>query len=122
MPLDPDGILPVWNGEAESVEEAYLERVQNDQLAVVAPHAKANYVDGEVKEQAQIGQVVVPEENAFGVVSKVDVTILVIVVPPATFPIIFIVISIIGLLLLLLSLLILFLSKNKHFHFFSKLF
>ena len=119
MPLDPDGILPVRNGEAESVKQTYLERVQNDQLAVVAPHAKAYYMDGEVEEQAQIGQVVVPEENAFGVVSKVDVTILVIVVPPTAFPIIFIVISIIGLLLLLLSLLILFLSKDKHFHFFK---
>ena len=104
------------------MKEAYLERVQNDQLAVVAPHVKAYYMDGEVEEQAQIGQVVVPEEDAFGVVSKVDVTILVIVVPPATFPIIFIVISIIGLLLLLLLLLILFLSKNKHFHFFQNYF
>ena len=95
-----------------------MERVQNDQLAVVAPHAEANCVDGEVEKQAQIGQVVVPEEYAFGVMTEVDVTILVIVVPPATFPSIVFLFSIIGLLLLLL-LLILLLSKNKHFHFFK---
>ena len=72
-----------------------------------------------MKEQAQIGQVVVPEENAFHVMAEVDVTILVIVVPPPTLPTIFIVISIIGLRLLLL---IFFLLKDKHFHFFKIIF
>ena len=76
-------------------------------------------MDGEVEKQAQIGQVVVPEEYAFGVMTEVNVTILVIVVPPATFPSIVFLFSIIGLLLLLLILL---LSKNKHFHFFQNYF
>ena len=77
-------------------------------------------MDGEVEKQAQIGQVVVPEEYTFGVMTEVNVTILVIVVPPATFPSIVFLFSIIGLLLLLL--LILLLSKNKHFHFFQNYF
>ena len=77
-------------------------------------------MDGEVEKQAQIGQVVVPEEYAFGVMTEVNVTILVIVVPPATFPSIVFLFSIIGLLLLLL--LIILLSKNKHFHFFKIIF
>ena len=115
QPLDPGGVLSIRNGEAVGVEERYLERVQDDELAVVAPHAETGYVDGEMDEQAPIGQIVVPEENAFDIMAEVDVTVLVIVIPPVTSPAFFVGIdvSIIGLLLVLIVSLFCFVSVDR---------
>ena len=76
--LHPAGVASVRDGPAEGMETEYLQTVQHDQLAVVAPGCEHENVDDKVRQEREVRHVIVPEEDALHVEGVVGVAILII--------------------------------------------